>query len=1060
MKRSFIRYNMKQSLSGKRILASLSCLLALGLMPSAAQNAMEENANTLLPDSTASSLSSPAARQTASILPGCAAKGFPAIPYPSKKDLHSPEINRIIHKMSIEDMAAQTMVLRSKAKPEAKYVKQMQDLLSKHPFGGICFFAGKTGDMLQLQQAYRQASELPLWMSIDGETGPGMRLTDITRFPLQQALGAISDEELVYAMGRQVGRQCRLLGIQWNFLPDADVNNNPDNPVINTRSFGEDPERVARLAGLYLSGLQVEGIMGSAKHFPGHGDTETDSHHALPLIAHSRQQMDSIHLWPFKELIKQGVESVMVAHLNLPAYDSNGLPASLSPAIVNGLLREELGYRGLVVTDGLEMAGVRSALNGIAGMPDLEEGSVEVQALVAGCDVLLLPVDPEAAIRAIAKAVKKGILPKERLEDACRRILYYKLAQQQRVDFDSCPSDFSRQETERFLNDSINTADATALRQAIYDRSATLVENFGRLLPLPAYSYPDKLCINIGYGSGSRFGMRLLGYEPELRQINLHRDFDFEKTFNKDFRKKAEQSDLLIVCITNTNYSPAKNYGITPQTVRLVDSLQNFGKPVVLVVFAPPYALKPFYEMPKIQAILCGYQEVAESQIACADILTGRLGASGRLPVSIAKYWPAGHGIQTQATRFGTRPAWETGLDPAVFPRIDSLIESAIGQGAMPGCQVFVAKDGMVVYDRSFGHPTYDSSAPVVETNDLYDIASLTKIMATTLAYMRLYEDGVYDLDEPVSDFLPRLRRTDKRNITFRELLSHQSGLKSYIPYVDLAEPVWNGMPVFDSLPSAQYPVQIADSLYLQAGYAAHIRELIDESPVNRRKPYVYSDLGFYYLNEALQVLADTSLDAYVEENFYRFLELENIGFHPLERFEPARIMPTENDTVLRHRQIRGFVHDPLIALTGGAGGSAGLFSNAHDVGVIAQMLLQGGEYGGIQYFNPGTVDLFTSNEFSPEDNRRGGGFDKPPADTSLPSPTAPSASISSFGHSGFTGTYFWVDPADGLVYVFLSNRVYPSAGNNLLTTLSIRTTIQEYLHQACTNRQKRNIRN
>lgn len=1049
-----IHLNLKKTgLLRKSLRAAAFPLPLLCAMPVSAQNAMEENANTLFPDTSLSLRADLVETEAGLFLPGCSGKIAAAIPYPSKKDLHSPEINRIIHKMSIEDMAAQTMILRSEAKPEAKYVKQMQDLLSKHPFGGICFFAGKTGDMLQLQQAYRQASELPLWMSIDGETGLGMRLTDITRFPLQQALGAISDENLVYAMGRQVGRQCRLLGIQWNFLPDADVNNNPDNPVINTRSFGEDPERVAKLATLYLKGLQAEGVMGSAKHFPGHGDTETDSHHALPLIPHSRQLMDSIHLLPFKELIKQGVESIMVAHLNLPAYDSCGLPSSLSPAVVDGLLRKELGYQGLIVTDGLEMAGVRSALDGIPGMPDLEEGSVEVQALIAGCDVLLLPVDPEAAIRAIAKAIKKGILPKERLEDACRRILYYKLAQRQRGNFDSCPSAIALQDTERFLRDSVNTPQAAELRQAIYDRSVTLIENFDRLLPLPARSYPGKLCINIGYEGGSRFAIRLSSHEPELRQINLHRDFDFEKTFNKDLQKKAEQSDLLIVCITNTNYSPAKNYGITPQTVRLVDSLQNFGKPVALVAFAPPYALKPFYEMPKIQAILCGYQEVAESQIACADILTGRLGASGRLPVSIAKYWPAGHGIQTQATRFGTRPAWETGLDPAVFPRIDSLIESAIGQGAMPGCQVFVAKDGMVVYDRSFGYPTYDSSAPAVEAGNLYDIASLTKTMATTLAYMRLYEEGVYDLDEPVSDFLPRLRRTDKRNITFRELLSHQSGLKSYIPYVDLADPVWNGMPVFDSLPSAQYPLQIADSLYLQAGYAAHIRKLIDESPVNRRKPYVYSDLGFYYLNEALQMLAGTSLDAYVEENFYRFLGLKNIGFHPLERFEKEKIMPTENDTVLRHRQIRGFVHDPLIALTGGVGGSAGLFSNARDVGVIAQMLLQKGEYAGIQYFNPGTIDLFTSNEFSPEDNRRGGGFDKPPADTSLPSPTAPSASVSSFGHSGFTGTYFWVDPDYGLVYVFLSNRVYPTAGNNLLTTMSLRTTIQEYLYQACLKR-------
>lgn len=971
------------------------------------------------------------------------------IPYPEKADLYSEEINQIVARMSVEDMAAQTMILRSKAKPEPGYVADMQRLLSKYDFGGICFFAGQTPDMLQLQKAYREASRLPLLMSIDGEFGAGMRMTDIPKFPRQQVLGAVSDESLVFEAGRQVGRQCRLLGLQWNFLPVADVNNNPDNPVINTRSFGEEADRVARLAGLYLQGLQSQGVMGSAKHFPGHGDTETDSHEALPLIRHDRRTMDSIHLLPFKELIKQGVESIMVAHLDLPAYDSSGLPSSLSPAVVTGLLREELGYKGLIVTDGLEMAGVRNAINDLPQAKSIGTSMVEVQALVAGCDVLLLPVDPQAAVQAIAKAVKRGILSKSRLEEACRRVLYYKLAQNKQTDYQKYPSEAALENTKAFLRDSILTRQSGQIRQAIYDQGVTLVENFNRLLPLPAFSYPRKTCINIGYGKPDEFSRRTNRYDADIRHLYIDRDFEFEQTFTPAFRQILAESDLIMVSITNTNYTPSRNYGITPQSVRLVDSLQNFGKPVVLVVFAPPYALEAFYEMPRIQAILCGYQEVKESQIACADIVFGTLGATGRLPVSIAKFWPAGHGIRTYSSRFGERTAEEAGLDPAVFQRIDSLVQAGIDQGAYPGCQVFIAKKGFVVYDKCFGHETYDSNAPEVEPESLYDIASLTKIMATTLAYMRLYEEGKYHLDDEIANVLPRLRRSNKKHITFRQLLSHQSGLKSYIPYVDLNKPEWKGKPVFDSAFSEEYPLQVADSLFLQKDYKLHIRELIDESPVNARRPYVYSDLGFYYLNEALPYLADTTLEAYVEENFYRFLGLKNLGFHPLERFPASRIMPTENDQSLRHRQIRGFVHDPLIALLGGAGGSAGLFSNARDVAVICQMLLQGGEYAGIQYFNPGTVKMFTSSDFSPEDNRRGGGFDKPPADTCQPSPTAPSASLSSFGHSGFTGTYCWVDPEYQLVYVFLSNRVYPSAENKLLIQSGIRTRIQEYLYQA-----------
>lgn len=971
-----------------------------------------------------------------------------AIPYPDEAALHSPFIDSLLRTMSLEDLAAQTLVLRSQAVPTEAYLSKMRKLLGSRTFGGVCFFAGETPGMLALQQAYKAASRLPLFMTIDGEFGPGMRMTDLDRFPRQQTLGAIQDENLVFRTGQENGRQCRLLGLQWNFLPVADVNNNPLNPVINTRSFGQDPQKTARLAGLYLQGLQSQGVMGSAKHFPGHGDTETDSHLALPVINLDRKTLDSIHLYPFKKLIAQGVESIMVAHLNLPAYDSSGLPASLSPAIIKELLRDELGYQGLVVTDGLEMQAVRKALQELPQFKELGEGSIEVAALAAGCDVLLLPVDPEAAVKAIAKAVETGRLEKSRLEEACRRILYYKFYPSVARNYARYPDTSLLGDLQGFLRDSINSQSSKALRQSLYEHGITLLENTGQLLPLSPWSFPRKIALHIGYGKPDEFSRSLSRFDTGMEQVFLHRDFDYERTVTPAFLEQFSRQDLIIASITHTNYLPSRNYGITPQTLALLEALQKEGIPVVLCVFAPPYSLKPFHEMSCMGAILCGYQDVDESKRACARILYGAVPASGKLPVTVAKYWPEGFGLETRRQILDFHNPLFPGLEDWQREKIDSLARAGLEAHAYPGCQILIALDGTVAYDRCFGRAAYEEGSPEVQANSLYDLASLTKILATTLSYMRLYDNGDFLLDQAVCDFIPRLARTDKRHITFRQLLAHQSGLKAFIPYADPEEE--KDEPLFQAEESPGYPLQVADSLYLRKGYGKEIRKRIDQSPVNSRRPYRYSDLGFYYLNEALQAMTDTTLSAYSESEFYRFLGLQNLCFRPLDRFPRCQVMPTENDTSFRKRQIHGFVHDPLAALSGGEAGSAGLFGNSHDVAVIGQMLLQCGFYGGIQFFDSATVRLFTSSDFSPAGNRRGGGFDKPTLEKDEPSPACPSASASSFGHSGFTGTYLWVDPEIGLVYVFLSNRVYPDMHNSKLVSMGIRTAIMEVLyHQA-----------
>lgn len=974
------------------------------------------------------------------------------IPYPDSSDLHTPRIDSIIQQMSLSDMAAQTMVIRSKAQPTGEYVHEMRALLRTYPFGGVCFFAGTTTNMLTLQQVYKKASKIPLFISIDGEFGPAMRMTDIKKFPRQQLLSAITQDRFIYDLGVEVGRQCKMLGIQWNFLPVVDVNNNPLNPVINTRSFGENPKRVAHLAQLYLKGMQSQGIMGSAKHFPGHGDTENDSHESLPTLKQAKKELDSIHLYPFTQIIDQGVESIMVGHLDIPAYDSSGLPSSLNPAIVTGLLRGQLGYQGLIVTDGLEMQGVRDALKmkGAEGY----EGEVEVRALAAGCDVLLLPVDPIKAVEAIVQAVEKGKLKKERLEEACRRILYYKTYPSFEQDYHSYPTSALMSNIPSYLEDSINSRKADELQQALYNQGVTLMDNIGNVIPISGKDYPKKICINIGDGKETEFSRRVSLYAPDTRHIFLPRDFDTRRCSDANFLNGIQSNDLIIVSVTNTNYLPSRQYGITQQTLALVEEIQKSGKAFILVVFAPPYALKPFYPYLGIHGILCGYQEVEESQRACADIIFGALPAQGKLPVSVEKYWPEGHGITTVPTRLVYRSMAENGFKESDFHPIDSIVQDGIDKKAYPGCQVLLAVNGNVVYNKCFGHESYDTLSSEVTPESIYDLASLTKILATTPAYMRLYENGDYELDQRISDVLPQLDNTNKRNITFRQVLCHQSGLKPYLPGI-FKDTIYRDKPIFSSEPNLDYPYQVADKLYVSRSYRRHMEHMIKESPVNSKKTYSYSDLGFYYLNKALKVMTDTTLSGFMNTNFYQPMGLDFLGFHPLEKFDTSQIMPTENDTILRKRLIRGFVHDQMVSMMGGEGGSAGLFGNAEDVAVMCQMFLQNGQYGGIQYLDSSTLATFTSSQFSPADNRRGGGFDKPPFKQGQASPTAPSASLSSYGHSGFTGTYCWIDPEYQLVYVFLSNRVYPDAGNRKIGELGIRTKVLEEMYQILQSRRK-----
>lgn len=715
-----------------------------------------------------------------------------------------PETNWVentLASLTLEQRVAQLMVVRVPLDMDDKQTKEFSRTMNGYGVGGVCFFAGTAERQVSQTRRLQDDAKVPLLVCIDGEWGLGMRLKDQFSFPRAAQFGQLTEDmdSLVWRMGEEIGRECREMGIHINFAPVVDINSNPKNPVIGTRSFGNDRERVARLGILYALGMQSQGVMAVAKHFPGHGDTDADSHYELPVINHSRDYIDSVDTYPFRRLVEAGVQGVMVAHLQVNAIDSQH-PSSLSPAIIDTLLRQQLGFDGLVITDGLDMKGVTNTY----GL-----GMGELAAFKAGNDILLLPPDVPQAIDAIASAALRDKNLRQMVDDRCRRILKTKYR--------------------------------------------LVVPHLKENIDVPAAISKD-VCRNI----------------VEDLQLNINRS-------------------------------------------------------------------------------------------------------------------------------------------------IDTIVERAIAEHAMPGCQIVVLHKGRKVLDRTYGHLTYDDGADAVTPETVYDLASLTKVTATTLAVMKLVDEGKLKIDDKLSKYLPYLKETDKSSITVKEVMSHCARLKAF------------------------------DAYWQQASGYDTILRLVAATPLLEDEGMLYSDLGFMLLSDVVRTVSGKPLDQFVYEQFYKPMGLVHTTFNPLQDSQ-FTIAPTEEDTL--RGLIRGVVHDPNAFAMGGVSGHAGLFSTAGDIAELMQMLLDGGVYHGQQYLKKKTIETFTSRHYQKKGNRRALGFDKQLFVPSTNGQTSPLASQSSFGHTGFTGTMLWVDPDYDLVYVFLSNRVHPSAATNKLAQLNVRTDIQSILYK------------
>jgi len=927
----------------------------------------------------------------------------------------------VFRQLSPGQRIAQLFMIRAYSWKDSTYKDSLSAVIERFQPGGICFFKGTPYAQAMFTNRLQGISKVPMLVAIDAEWGLGMRLDSTIAFPRPITLGAVSDDTLVYEVASRIAMDCRRMGIHINFAPVADINCNPDNPVINFRSFGENKFRVAAKSLNYMKGLQDNGVMSVAKHFPGHGDTDMDSHLTLPIIRHSKERMDSVELYPFKVLIKNGVQGVMTAHLFLPCYDSSlNAAATLSKPIVHGLLKQQLGFRGYAITDALDMQGVAKFY---------KPGEIELKAFQAGNDILLLPQDLGEAIKAIKTAADSNIISQAGIDSACFRILMLKSG----LGVSKTPV------STKDLYHDLNTRPSQVLRKEGFASALTLVKNELGLIPLIS---PDKR--RIAYlGIGDKPGNDMSVYLDAYADVHpFFLPHQFSKTLADSMVSLLAKYDVLIIGLHNMTGYPTDSFHLSRQSLHMVDTLSKVTR-TALVVFGNPYSLKLIPGHLRSESIIIAYQDFPVTQLLAAEVLFGGIATKGHLPVSSAGF-PYGSGEETEKTRFSFVMPEEIGLPEQALSIIDSIAEDGIEKGAYPGCQVLLAKDGKVFYNKAFGHPQYNDTVKV-KIEDLYDIASVTKVAATTLAIMKLYDEGRLDPGDSLGKFLGILAGSDKSGMIIRDIMTHKAGLQSWIPFYKAVSNVKSyDTIIFRRDSSKAYPYKVANNLFISAAYRDTIFKQIARSPLGEKGKYLYSDLGFYLLRLIVEKLSGKPFDQYLEETFYLPMGLRRTVFNPYKTFSLNEIMPTENDTEFRKQFIRGYVHDPGAAMLGGISGHAGLFTNSLELGVIMQMLLNHGSYGGKQFIKPSTVRLFTSCQFPGSGNRRGLGFDKPLQNYKPDSPACQGASPDSFGHSGFTGTYVWADPANGLVYVFLSNRICPNASNQKLRDLNIRTNIQK----------------
>lgn len=1028
-------------------------------------------------------------------------------------------VDSVFNTLTLEDKVGQVLMPRGNYSGRGYEPEKLKEWVRNYKLGGLVFFAGQPTVQAQISNELQRISKVPLMIGVDMEWGLAMRLDSTVRFPFQMALGAMQGgDDLLYRMGVEVGRQAKRMGIHVNYAPVVDINNNPKNPVINFRSFGEDKISVANKSLAFMKGMQSQRLLTTAKHFPGHGDTGVDSHYDLPVIPHSKEYLKNNELYPFQYLIDNGLSGIMTAHLNIPSLEPQaGLASTFSPKIVQDLLRKEMGFTGLTFTDAMDMQGA---------VKNYKPGEAMVEAFLAGNDVLETFLDVPVAFNALKDAVESGKIPVKLLDERVKRILQAKAW----VGLDR----YEPVKTEGLVED-LNTLESDFLNRVLAERTLIALES--RNLPVKDLRQ-NTLVVSVG-AEGKTYFQKMADNYTQTGWVSLHKNSGMDT-----LRSKLTGPQNLVIGLHLNNNRPGANYGLEPYMEEALRELAGQDN-AILVIFGNPYVLDKIPDVGKFSSLVIANQSTQYMEEAAAMAVFGGIEINGRLPVTVNDTFRLGAGTRVQKNgRLAYGIPEMVGLDSRVLKaRVDSVMQLGIREKAYPGAVLEIAKDGRVIYRQPYGFHTYEEAEQysgtvtnggsfsltnqaeamdsqntgtfavralsegrrakgAVDVNDIYDFASVTKISTSALAVMELMSQGKFDLDKTFADYYPEFKNSNKAGLTFRDMLTHRSGLKAWIPFwmncVDsvatlqkavqlhpemeamfIKEPerrtfwdklfgrtqkyminyektlaqnkeIWQKAlstetltwhpGIFSSRKSEQYSVEIADTLFMNSERIDYIFRQIETSAVNPGQGYVYSDLHYYTYPVFMERLTGKKWEDFLKET-YHSLGAYTLTYNPRRLFGLDRIVPTEKDTLFRKTVIHGRVHDEGAGMLNGISGHAGLFGSANDLTKLMQMYLQGGHYGGEEYIRPEVLKEATSYQFPEEGSRRAIAFDK--LDFNKKIANGPQmASPESYGHSGYTGTFTWVDPKYNLVYVFLSNRVYPTRDNNKISTLNLRTVV------------------
>ncbi|WP_027126354.1 glycoside hydrolase family 3 N-terminal domain-containing protein [Gelidibacter mesophilus] len=932
-------------------------------------------------------------------------------------------VDSIYDGMDLRQRVGQLFMARAVSNNNKSNEAQVARLINEQQIGGLIYSTGGPVKQAQLNNRYQAISKVPLLIGMDAEWGLSMRLDSTYAFPYNMTLGAITDSKIVEQVGRQIGEHSKRIGVHFNFAPAVDINTNPKNPIIGNRSFGEDRDNVTAKGLAFMKGMQDAGVLANAKHFPGHGDTDTDSHKTLPTINFNEKRIDSIELYPYKKLIQEGLSSVMVAHLNVPSLEPKaGTPSSLSKHIITDLLKERLQFEGLIFTDALEMKGVSNFS---------KPGDIDLAAFLAGNDVLLISENVPVAIDKIVAAYETKQITEERLAHSVKKILMAKY----KVGLHT----FSPIGTTHLVED-LNRLKDDLLYEKVMENAITVVRNQKEILPLRHLETKKIAYVEMGDALDNSAYLEELRKYAKVHQVKAAR--------LDELITKLQNYNTVIVGFHKSNVNPWKPYQFSDKEMVWLYEMARTNT-VILDVFARPYALIDLHSVENIEGIVVSYQNSEISMRKSAQLLFGAIPAKGTLPVSTGEHFKVGDGFiynGIQSLSYGLPES--VGMSSEKLKKIDSMANITINHKAAPGLQILVARKGKVVYNKAFGKHTYEGKEKV-DLDDMYDVASLTKILATLPLLMELEEKGIVNTDTKLSQILPEYKDSNKKNVTLKQMLSHYARLKPWIPFytATLDASKKPDPKYYRRVSSPMYSVKVADEMYLRHDYPDTIQKLIKDSDLLSSLSYRYSDFPYFILKKYIEEYYGKGLDELVQEHFYQSLGANHTTYNPSALFSNSQLVPTEIDNYYRHQTIQGYVHDMGAAMQNGVGGHAGVFSNSNDVAKIMQMYLQKGYYGGKRYLKAETIDKFNYCYYCGNGVRRGIGFDKPQLGSK--GPTCGCVSLSSFGHSGFTGTYAWADPDEQIIYVFLSNRTYPNATNNILLKEGIRTEIQRLIYEA-----------